>query len=53
MLELGKASKEIHEEIEKLERFPFNILYTVGKNMFEMSKFKKYKMQIYDDNLEP
>ncbi len=54
MLELGSSSKEIHERLrEKIEKFEFNILYTVGKKMLEMSKaLKTIKCKYHDDNLE-
>ena len=54
MLELGKESKVIHEELgEKIEKFKFNTLYTVGNNMLAMSKsLKKIKCKYHDDNLE-
>ena len=54
MLELGEESKEIHIELgKKIEKFQFNVLYTVGKNMFEMSKaLKNIKYKYHYDNLE-
>ena len=54
MLELGKESKEIHKDLgTKIEKFQFNILYTVGKNMFEMSKvLKNIKYKYHEDNLD-
>ena len=51
MLELGKESKELHLGFrEKLERFKFNTLYTVGKNMNEMSKGLKNVKYIYHND---
>ena len=54
MLELGEDSKKIHKGLgEKIEKFDFNILYTVGKNMLEMSKvLKNIKYKYHDDNLD-
>ena len=54
MLELGEESKEIHIELgKKIEKLQFNVLYTIGKNMFEMSKaLKNIKYKYHDDNLE-
>ena len=54
MLELGKESKEIHKELGiKIKNFQFNILYTVGKNMLEMSKvLKNIKYKYHEDNLD-
>ena len=54
MLELGKESKEIHKGLgKKIEKFQFNILYTVGKNMLEMSKvLKNIKYKYHEDNLD-
>ena len=54
MLELGKESKEIHKELGlKIEKLEFNVLYTVGKNMFEMSKvLKNIKYKYHEDNLD-
>jgi len=54
MLELGKESKEIHKALGiKIKKFQFNILYTVGKNMLEMSKvLKNIKYKYHEDDLE-
>ena len=54
MLELGDQSKEIHLDLgTKLKEFQFNVLYTVGKNMLEMSKvLKNIKYKYHDDNLD-
>ena len=54
MLELGDESKEIHKNLGiKIKKFQFNILYTVGKNMLEMSKvLKNIKYKYHDDNLD-
>ncbi len=54
MLELGKESKEIHKALGiKIKKFQFNILYTVGKNMLEMSKvLKNIKYKYHEDNLD-
>ena len=53
MLELGEESKEIHKGLgKKIEKFEFNVLYTVGKFMFEMNKaLKNIKCKYHDDNL--
>ena len=53
MLELGEESKEIHKGLgKKIEKLQFNVLYTVGKNMLEMSKvLKNVKTKYHDDNL--
>ena len=53
MLELGKESKEIHKGLgTKIEKLQFNVLYTVGKNMFEMSKvLKNIQCRYHEDNL--
>ncbi len=54
MLELGKESIEIHVGFrEKIEKFEFNVLYTVGRNMFEMSKgLKNIKYKYHNNNLQ-
>ena len=54
MLELGEESLEIHKGFgSKIEKFGFNILYTVGKNMFEMTKvLKNIKCKYHGDNLD-
>ena len=54
MLELGEESKEIHKGFgKKIEKFQFNVLYTVGKKMLEMSKvLKSIKYKYHDDNLD-
>ena len=54
MLELGEASEEIHRELgKKIEKFQFNVLYTVGKSMLEMSKaLKNIKCKYHDNNLD-
>jgi len=54
MLELGKESKEIHKGLGiKIKKFQFNILYTVGKNMLEMSKaLKNIKYKYHEENLD-
>ena len=54
MLELGKESKEIHKGLgTKIEKLQFNVLYTVGKNMFEMSKvLKNIQCKYHEDNLD-
>lgn len=42
MLELGEVSKDLHIDLGKrIEKLQFNVLYTVGENMFEMSKVLK------------
>ena len=53
MLELGEESKKIHKGLgKKIEKLQFNVLYTVGKNMLEMSKvLKNVKTKYHDDNL--
>ena len=54
MLELGEESADIHKGLgEKIEKFQFNVLYTVGKNMLEMSKvLKNIKYKYHEDNLD-
>ena len=55
MLELGVESKKIHKGlVKKIEEFEFNFLYTVGKNMLEMSKkLVNIKYKNHNNNSEP
>ena len=54
MLELGVESQEIHKGlVKKIEEYQFHFLYTVGKNMLEMSKkLENIKCKNHNDNSE-